>query len=172
MDNLNFYTVDQKYVKYLQNTEIEHRGFSRVPNMDYGKYRKQKFLCGIVLEINSLNYFVPVSSYKEKKADNFIICDKNNNAVSSLRFNYMFPIPLEIVKERRIDTEPDKAYKTLLAQELKYCIKNQEYIRRLAQRTYKRVIMGKSPSLLRNSCDFSLLEKKCNEYRNLSEVML
>lgn len=43
MDNLNFYTVDQKYVKYLQNAEIEHRGFSRVPNMDYGKYRKQKF---------------------------------------------------------------------------------------------------------------------------------
>ena len=49
MDKLNFYTVDLPYVNYLKNAEQEKRGFSRVPNMDYGTQRKPKFLCGVVL---------------------------------------------------------------------------------------------------------------------------
>ena len=36
MDKLNFYTVDLRYVNFLKNVEQEKRGFSRVPNMDYG----------------------------------------------------------------------------------------------------------------------------------------
>lgn len=105
MDNLNFYIVPNDYVTYLQNTEITKRGFTRVPNMNYGNNRKPKFVCGIILKIKELNYFVPVSSYKQQKPDNFLICDKNGNVVSSLRFNYMFPVPLNIISERRIDTE-------------------------------------------------------------------
>ena len=50
MDKLNFYTVDLPYVTYLKNAELEKRGFSRVPNMDYGVQRKPKFLCGVVLQ--------------------------------------------------------------------------------------------------------------------------
>lgn len=111
MNNLNFYTVPDSYVTYLQNAEKLERGFTHVPNLNYGKNRKQKFLCGIVLEINSSNYFVLVSSYKVQKLDNFLICDKNKNVVSSLRFNYMFPIPLEIISERRIDNEQDRSIK-------------------------------------------------------------
>lgn len=164
MDNLNFYTIPNHYVTYLQGEEIAKRGFTRIPDMNYGKNRKPKFLCGVVLEINNVNYFVPVSSYKQQKPDNFLICDKNGKVVSSLRFNYMFPVPLNIVKERRIDTEQDLKYKALLSQELKYCIDNQEDIRRLASRTHKRVKLGKNQTLINNSCDFTLLEQKSLEY--------
>lgn len=164
MENLNFYTVDLEYVDYLKKSEEEHRGFSRIPNMDYGKQRKPKFLCGIVLQINEQDYYVPVSSYKEKKPDNFLVEAANGQVVSSLRFNYMFPVPKDLISERKIATEPDQAYRALLSQELQYCIKNQDEIRRLAERTYKRVLLGKNPGLVANSCDFLLLEERCATY--------
>lgn len=123
MNDLNFYTVDLKYVNYLKDIELKERGFSRVPNVEYGKERKEKFLCGIVLIINDIDYYVPVSSFKEKRKNNFLIMDKKGNPISSLRFNYMFPVPKELVKIRDIDSIPDLAYKNLVGYELRYCIK-------------------------------------------------
>ena len=161
MGNLNFYTVDSAYVEYLKNAEIQKRGFTHVPNMVYGNNRKQKFLCGIVLQINGVNYYVPVSSFKQKRADNFLILADSGDVVSSLRFNYMFPIPNGVVHERIIHSEPDIKYRALLSQELRYCIKNQDIIRKYAERTYKRVQLGKDLGLVQNSCDFALLEAKC-----------
>ncbi|MBD5512197.1 MAG: hypothetical protein HDR08_13265 [Lachnospiraceae bacterium] len=52
----------------------------------------------------------------------------NGQVTSSLRFNYMFPIPKNLVTERKIAGEPDLAYRALLSQELRYCINNQETI--------------------------------------------
>lgn len=164
MEKLNFYTVDLAYVNYLKATELQVRGFSRVPNMEYGKQRKPKFLCGVVLHIHEQDYYVPVTSYKEQKPDNFLIRTRNGEVVSSLRFNYMFPVPAQLLAERNISSEPDRAYRTLLAQELQYCIKNQETICGMAERTYKRVRLGKNPGLVANSCDFQLLEKAYTAY--------
>lgn len=164
MDKLNFYTVDLLYVNYLKNAEQEKRGFSRVPNMDYGDQRKQKFLCGVVLQVNSMNYYVPVTSYKQQKPDNFLIKAANGQVVSSLRFNYMFPVPNQLISVRIIADEPDRAYRALLSQELRYCIKNQETIQHLAERTYKRVLLGKDLGLVANSCDFRLLEQAYSSY--------
>ena len=122
MEKLNFYTVDLAYVNYLKKAEQDKRGFSRVPNMEYGNFRKPKFLCGIVLQVNNIDYYVPVTSYTQQKPDNFLIKADNGKVTSSLRFNYMFPIPKELVAERTIVGEPDRAYRALLAQELRYCI--------------------------------------------------
>lgn len=164
MEKLNFYTVDLDYVNYLKKAEQDKRGFSRVPNMEYGNLRKPKFLCGIVLQVNNIDYYVPVTSYTQQKPDNFLIKADNGQVTSSLRFNYMFPIPKELVAERTIAGEPDRAYRALLAQELKYCIKNQETIQHLAERTYKRVLLGKDQGLVANSCAFQLLEQECKTY--------
>lgn len=164
MDKLNFYTVNLQYVDFLKNAEQEKRGFSRVPNMDYGAQRKLKFLCGVVLQVNEMNYYVPVTSYKQQKPDNFLIKAANGQVVSSLRFNYMFPVPNELISVRIIADEPDSAYRALLSQELRYCIKNQETIQHLAERTYKRVLLAKNPGLVANSCDFKLLEQAYRTY--------
>ena len=170
MDKLNFYTADFDYVKYLQEAEKECRGFSRVPNMEYTNGHKQKFLCGIVLRVNEIDYYVPVTSYKQQKPDNFLIKADNGQVVSSLRFNYMFPIPKELTTVHVISDEPDRAYRALLAQELRYCIKNHNIIHHLAERTYKRVLLGKSMGLVVNSRNFRLLEEKYRDYlaRNFS----
>ena len=164
MDKLNFYTADFDYVKYLQEAEKQSKGYSRVPNMEYTEGHKQKFLCGVVLCVNDIDYYVPVTSYKQQKPDNFLITADNGRVVSSLRFNYMFPIPKELATVHVISEEPDRAYRALLAQELRCCIKNQATIQRLAERTYKRVLLGKDVGLVVNSCDFKLLEIKCRDY--------
>lgn len=164
MQKLNFYTISLDYVSYLKKEEESRRGFSRVPNVDYGDKRKPKFLCGIVLQVNGMDYYVPVSSYKQKKPDNFLIEDRNGRILASLRFNYMFPIPKGLAIERIISKEPDLAYRALLSQELRFCIKNQEQIQKLAARTYRRVILGKDPGLVKNSCDFVFLEEASKKW--------
>ena len=113
----------------------------------------------MVLRISDICYYVPVTSYKQQKPDNFLITSANGQVVSSLRFNYMFPVPDGLLQERIIAREPDYAYRALLSQELRCCIKNQEKIQHLAERTYKRVLLCKNPGLIVNSCDFKLLEQ-------------
>ena len=164
MDKLNFYTADFDYVRHLQELEKQSRGYSRVPNMEYIEGHKRKFLCGVVLCVNGIDYYVPVTSYKQQKPDNFLITADNGKVVSSLRFNYMFPMPKKLATVHVISKEQDRAYRTLLAQELRCCIKNQATIQRLAERTYKRVLLGKDVGLVVNSCDFRLLERKYQEY--------
>ena len=165
MNKLDFYCVDSEYVKYLKKAEEAKRGFSRVPNMAYGPQQKPKFLCGVVLRINDMDYYAPVTSYKQKKPDNFLIHAANGRVVASLRFNYMFPVPAGLVSQRKIDEEPDPKYRALLSQELRYCIKNQAVIQSCGERTYRRVLLGKDPGLVVNSCDFLLLERACLAYR-------
>lgn len=164
MGDLDFYTVDFEYVKHLQNVERKNRGFTRVPNLKYGEDRKPKFLCGVVLQINDFDYYVPVTSYKEQKPDNILIKARNGDTVASLRFNYMFPVPNGLLMQRRISAEEDPAYRSLLSQELRFCKKNQDRIRYLASRTYKRVLNGKDIGLVKNSCNFLLLEEACRLY--------
>ncbi|MCL1982749.1 MAG: type III toxin-antitoxin system ToxN/AbiQ family toxin [Clostridiales bacterium] len=165
MDKLDFFTVDPCYVEFVQKSEHTKRGFCRVPNITYTSEHRAKFVCGVVLQINNIDYYAPVSSFKQQKPDNFVIKAKNGKAVSSLRFNYMFPIPKWLVTIRSIYDEPDRAYRSLLSQELWYCIKNQDVIIHLAERTYRRVLLGKDKGLVENSCDFQLLEKKSLEYK-------
>ena len=173
MEKLKFFLVDNDYVKYLQKAEISKRGFSRVPNVDYGKdNRKPKFLCGIVLNVNGKDYYVPVSSYKLQKPDNFLIMANNGAITSSLRFNYMFPVPAELVTMYDIKNERDIAYKRLLLQELRYCVSNRQIIHKLAARAYNRVLLGKDVGLSVNSCDFRLLEEKCLEYCGLHNLKI
>ena len=69
-----------------------------------------------------------------------------------------------LVKIRPITLENEEKYRTLLSKELRCCVNNQDTIRRLAQRTYKRVLEAKDQGLVYNSCDFLLLEEKCISY--------
>lgn len=170
MGNLYFYAVDYQYIAHLQTAERQKRGFTRVPNMNYGQQRKQKFLCGIVLQISQTSYYVPVSSYKQQKPDNFLIYADNGGVTSSLRFNYMFPCPISCVQRFDYKSIVDSKYQSLVAQEWNYCNKHSKSIYRLAQRTYTRVIRNYDSILTKNSCDFLYLEQKCREYKRERQI--
>lgn len=164
--SLSLYYVDKKYIDYLQKIEMAARGFTHVPNMEYGN-REQKFMCGVVLELRDFQYYVPVTSYSKKQPDNILIevlSDRIKPVKGSLRFNYMFPAPKECVAELIIANEPDDKRKNLLNKELNFILANETRILNKARQTYSKVTNKVNDNILRNACDFTLLENACNNY--------
>lgn len=164
--SLSLYYVDKKYIDYLKKIEMAARGYTHVPNMEYGN-REQKFICGVVLELRDYQYYVPVTSYSKKQPDNILIevpSDRIKPVKGSLRFNYMFPVPKECVTELIIANESDNKRKNLLNKELNFILANETRILNKARQTYSKVINKVNDYILRNSCDFTLLENACNDY--------
>ena len=166
--NFKFYEVDSKYIKYLKEN-----GDEKIPNIDYKKHKK--FFCGIVLTINNFNYFAPVSSYNKKAHTAFLIMDEDKDSkalkpISSLRFSFMFPCPIEYLSQKDFSKE-DVKYQSLLRKELHYCNVNREKIKKIASDVYKLGLKENTRKRF-NICDFKRLEEKCLEYvkNNLTEM--
>lgn len=159
---LKFYEVDSEYIKYLKEN-----GDEKIPNIDYKKHKK--FFCGIVLTINNFNYFAPVSSYNKKVHTSFLIMDKDKEtkklkAISSLRFSFMFPCPIEYLSQKDFSKEDEK-YRNLLRKELRYCNKNREKIKKLANEVYKLGLKEETRKKF-NICNFKKLEETYFRYIN------
>ena len=159
---LKFYEVDSEYIKYLKEN-----GDEKIPNIEYKKHKK--FFCGIVLTINNFNYFAPVSSYNKKVHTSFLIMDKDKEtkklkAISSLRFSFMFPCPIEYLSQKDFSKEDEK-YRNLLRKELRYCNKNREKIKKLANKVYKLGLKEETRKKF-NICNFKKLEETYFRYIN------
>lgn len=166
MMKLKFYEVNSEYIKYLKEN-----GDNKIPNIDYKNHKK--FFCGIVLTINNFNYFAPVSSYNKKAHTAFLIKDKDKETkelkpISSLRFSFMFPCPIEYLHQKDFSKENEK-YQILLRKELHYCNINREKIKKLANEVYKLGLNENSKRKF-NICDFKKLEEKCLEYINKKSI--
>jgi len=160
MDNqLNFYQIDVNYIAYL----LEHD--SRVPKVDYSDVNAHdKFLCGIVLKVNGNDYFAPISSFRTSQRTNIIIKDDNGKDVASIRFSFMIPVPHDVVTLKRIADEPSQQYRILLNMELRFCRRNTNAIYSRARFVYDSVTVKKDPLMVKNCCDFKVLEAACAEY--------
>ncbi|WIV11076.1 type III toxin-antitoxin system ToxN/AbiQ family toxin [Proteiniborus sp. MB09-C3] len=156
MDKLMFYEVSQQYINYLKLFE------PKIPNIDYNTHNK--FVCGVIFSIDGFNYFAPISSFKEQQKTNIIINNSNGEAVSSIRFSFMFPIPEAEIKIKDFSKEEYK-YRRLLLEEFKYCNIIRDKIISKAKYTYKRYNSGYDKMLMKNCCNFRLLEEKCLEYQ-------
>ena len=163
---LKFYEVDSEYIKFLREN-----GDEKIPNIVYEKHKK--FFCGIVLTINGFNYFAPVSSYNKKAQTVFLIMDRDKitkelTPISSLRFSFMFPCPIEYLNQKDFSKEEEK-YQNLLRKELHYCNINREKIKKTAKDVYK---LGMKEETRRkfNICNFKKLEEQCLKYMNLNSM--
>lgn len=164
--DIRFYYVDTDYIDYLKKYEISHRGFTCVPNVTYAN--RSKFVYGAVLDINGINYFVPVSSKIKKDQYSMLIKtkDKKEPIKGSLRFRYMIPIPHCCLIPLDIKTMIETGRQRLVLNELAACRRNRDAIFEKALRTYSDVNTYSTPALKSNSCDFKLLEKAYSEYLN------
>lgn len=165
----SFYFVDKDYHEYLKKID------KHITNIEYAN--RIKFVYGLVFETEEkICYFVPVSSYAKAKENNILIKITNNKIIEtagSLRFNYMFPVPLNCLtpvnfkdtsyfnNEERIKVEKEYLYI-----KKKIGIKT---ILKKAKETYNAVITKSDKELLNNSCDFKLLEKAYWEYIHRSD---
>lgn len=161
---ISFYYVDNEYIQYLKNIELNARGFSCIPNMNY--HTNDKFVYGVVMSIKDLNYYVPFSHYDKQQEDNILIkvnYHKTVKVAGSLRFNYMFPVPKQcLIPVNFSDFAEDR--KILLRKEYKSCLTLLSKIQKRATKTYQRVISGENKLLNNNSCMFLLLEDACKRY--------
>lgn len=130
---------------------------------------KRPFI-GIVLKINEINYFAPLSSPKKKHENmkNSIDFIKINNGRDGvINLNNMIPIPKEQYSEINVKEEirKDKKYGIILKYQIKWCNENKMQIINNAKKLYNLIINEKASLSLKNrSCDFKVLETKLSQY--------
>ncbi|MCX4378226.1 MAG: type III toxin-antitoxin system ToxN/AbiQ family toxin [Lachnospiraceae bacterium] len=159
-----FYHINNDYINFLKKYEREKVRYTCVPNIQYKT--SDKFVFGAVMDINGINYFVPVSSYGKKQEDVILIRDKKKKTdiLGSLRFAYMLPVPRPCLIKLDINSIVNEYSKTHISKELAFCRRERDKIFKQAEKTYFRVISKVNEQLVKNSCDFKVLEQAYIEY--------
>lgn len=161
---MDFYRINEEYIKFLQRYEKDKRGVTKVPNIRYTD--RNKFAFGAVTKVNGINYYVSVSSFDKKQEANILIRvpGDEKEVKGSLRFNYMVPVPDECIEKLVIKDVEDEKYRLLLNKEYQFCMNNAERIQKKANKIYKIVTTNRKQILIDNSCAFHILEDGCREY--------
>ena len=172
---LNLYSVSDQYIEYLR--KFDKRVYD---NKEEIRIHTRKYL-GVVLNINSFNYYIPFSSPKDtdyydkdkteiRKSIIPIIRiynkDKNNNykLYGTLRISNMIPVPITEITPYFVKDEKDINYKNLVLAELRFIRKNTNMIIKNANILYKQKEKNENINYIKNSLEFKLLEEKCLDY--------
>ncbi len=161
MDNIKIYEVDAKYINYL--SQFAPHLFL---NKQAGQQNERKYI-GVVLSVNGMDYFAPLSSFKLKHSamcDGIDFIKIKNYAVINL--NNMFPIAPNTYSYVDISAIKNEKYKELLRAEYRYIKSIQERIRKNALTLYKLWLKDGNKTALGKRCnDFTLLEDACTKYK-------
>ena len=170
-----FYKINIDYLKYLNEHDSEvYYNF---------KYKKDlKPFIGIILLVNEFEYFIPLSSAKEKHKkwknvsnEHMLIYEIiNNEKIKSfdifkdfsktqklhilgvIDIKKMIPVPKGMY-EKVLFNSLEESYKVLMNKEFKFCLKNRDKIQKNVEKIYmkqkERNIIGYA------TCNFSKLEQ-------------
>ena len=154
---IKFYDINKDYVKFLQSYD------KQVPNIEYSK--NNKFVCGMVLNINEVNYYAPVSHMTNKQQTNLIISE-NEVPISTIRFSFMIPAYDDVLMEKNFKeiAKTDQNYANLLNAEYSYCLQYEKDILDKAMSVYK-IGCNKNHKLNYTCCDFKKLELIYKNYK-------
>ena len=170
---LSFYLADTAYIEYLRT--FDHK----VPINDKRDGSRIRTLIGIVLQLNDLKFYAPMSSPKPKHLTMKDLQDLvkiDGGALGVINLNNMVPINDSNVFKIDISNYPihnqsDVKYVELLKDQLTWCniSVNKEKIVEKALKLYGVILSGKArPELVNRCCEFSLLVEKCKEYKLIS----
>jgi protein AbiQ len=158
-----FYTIDFDYLRYMKEADC------KVPNFDYDEH--DKFFFGVVLQINDMKYFAPISSKKVDNATSMPIKEvrnKRSEQIASIRLCFMLPVPddaLEEVDIAWLRLTKGENYADFVAKEYSYCKNNFNRITRRAQIVYN---FGTHPEhkYYQYCCNFHALEDACRKWKD------
>ncbi|MCI8617278.1 MAG: type III toxin-antitoxin system ToxN/AbiQ family toxin [Clostridia bacterium] len=161
IEELKLYRINELYAKYIYYQDEKVSKAFDIKN-------KRPFV-GIILKINQINYFAPLSSPKKKHENmknkiDFIKINSGRDGVINL--NNMIPIPEECYEIKlKEEIKNDKKYGIILKYQIKWCNNNKEQIVNNARKLYNLIISEKVSLTLKNRCcDFKVLETKLNQY--------
>lgn len=160
MDNIKLYEISPAYVEYL----VPHAPHL-FQNKQAGQHNERKYI-GVVLTVNGMDYFAPLSSFKEKHRrmqEGLDFIKIKNYAVINL--NNMFPVPAGQYHYVNISKERDPKYKSLLLAEYRYIKSIQDKIRKNAAAAYRLKVKGPISPLTKRCNDFASLEVLCKQYQ-------
>lgn len=165
---LDFYFVDNDYVRYLQGEEANLYGDAKTPIMKYPEHCHPKFMCGPLFRGTSgFDYYTPVSSYAQQKSANVLITSPGDRypVKGSLRLNYMIPIPKEAMSRYSIKDIGNWEHKQLVMKEYEFVQDFAENIKSFARVLYEDIYEQKcSEKLLMNSSRMRFIENRCFAY--------
>ncbi|WP_456074384.1 type III toxin-antitoxin system ToxN/AbiQ family toxin [Holdemanella biformis] len=109
MENIKLYTVSDKYINYL-SIYAPHLFHNKKPNQIH-----KRVYIGVILKVHGMDYFAPLSSYKEKHKQmketlDFIKIKR----YSVINLNNMFPVQSKDYTYLDFSKEQDLKYKSLL----------------------------------------------------------
>lgn len=162
---MKLYNVDDKYVEYLKSYD------PKVQSNKVETRTQEKPYVGIVLSVENHQYFVPLSSPKEKHNNmsnkiDFIKVESSEKLYAVINLNNMIPVKDEALKYININEIEDKKYKSLLNNEYRAIKSIQEEIISNASKLYHLVTVNKNENLINRCCNFKLLEEASDKYMN------
>ncbi|MCT4508613.1 MAG: type III toxin-antitoxin system ToxN/AbiQ family toxin [Tepidibacter sp.] len=145
-----------------------------IKKVSLNKGEKRRYV-GALIEVNSLKYFAPLSSPKEKhktfqnkKPDIIKLAD---GELGVININNMIPVCNKAIINFDIDTEifyndqeKNRKYRNVLKKQFKFISDNFNKVEKKTRRLYKIVNSKKQPKLEEFCCNYLLLESKCKEY--------
>ena len=157
-NNIRIYGVKDSYIKYLSQYQehlfLHERGSSG-----------RKYI-GVVLEINHLSYFAPLSSFKskhKKMKESVDFVKIKDYAV--ININNMIPVPKGQLIELNINAEKNQHYKFLLQAESREINRQKSRIRKNAEIVYNhKKRNGNLTSLAKRTNDFEILETLSRDF--------
>lgn len=155
---IKFYDIDEGYVRFLQTVD------KQVPNIHYST--NNKFVCGIVLDVNGINYYAPISHMTAKQQTNIQIFDKTR-PISTIRFSFMIPAYDEVLSVKNFSeiAKKDQNYANILGAEYDFCATHIDDIHKKALAVYK-IGCNKNHKLNYACCDFKKLEAAYLSYKS------
>ena len=140
----------------------------------YNKNEKElRPFIGILFQINTCEYFAPLSSPKpkHKKMKNTLDFLKiKNGELGAINFNNMIPVNennyyLIDLNNKNLTTSELK-YQKLLKEQLSWLNANYNQIKNKSLKLYQLYNNGRLPQKIKlRCCNFKLLEEKCKEYK-------
>jgi protein AbiQ len=159
--SIRFYEVSSDYIDFLSRHE-KHLFRNSKPNQ-----RNTRKYIGIVITVHDLNYFIPLSSYKQKHNRMREMVDfLKIRDYAVLNINNMLPVPEGLYTPLDFAKIKDKRYQQLLQSEYRIIKSRQVLIRKNAKIVYSRKTDPNDHSSLSKRCnDFLLLERLAKLYQ-------
>lgn len=160
---LKLVIIDSKYCDYLRKFD------KRVP-YNFSKKENRPFI-GVLFEIDTIKYFAPLSSPKEKhkimrNMVDFLKLD--DGKLGTLNFNNMIPVTdnnyylIDMDNPNKLN---DIKYYNLLLDQLTWLNEHNLQVRKKSKRLYNLYNNKKlNKTIFNRRCNFKLLEEKCMKY--------
>ncbi|MCD7827689.1 MAG: type III toxin-antitoxin system ToxN/AbiQ family toxin [Clostridiales bacterium] len=161
---MDFYNIKDEYIRYL-------RGYDS--KVLFNKKESRPYI-GIVLSVNEIQYYAPLTSPKPKHIKMRQGKDFRKiggGRYGAINFNNMIPVPDEVIIKINIREIADEDYRRLLQNQYREIQSDTEIIKRTAEKlrdlvyTSDEELSSYDRQIKNRCCNFSLLEAVYMDYK-------